>query len=1361
MRLKVPRCSARPESFTESGNAGNPSSSPAQRNANNNRVRTEDALGRVTTETFDGLNRLLTRSRPMGVTESIGAYDGEGRVVESTDVRGIVRKATFDLLGRQTSSTLVESLSNGGQPLLTRRTTYDDTRDSSKRTRRSDIDARGTTTTSYLDGLGRVVRVEDPSVDGTVYVQETRYDAKTKRVEQDRNGFVTKYAYDAVYRLTSQGDYESSTATTATWSETTSYDDAARKVTKVDRSGVQTVGDSDGLGRVTRTTRGVAPLQQVETHEFDALGREVRLVDANAHASSSVFDGAGRKVRATRAAGTTDKMETVSSYDAAGNVLATKSLRGTSADYDVRHSYDDLNRAVRTEDATGKVTTKAFDAAGNLECVKQMKGGVPFAHGGAAGLTVAQLRTQVCAGSFVTQYAYDEEGKQTSLTDANGNTWGFVYDKVRNLVAKRDANGHLTTFEYDARSRRTTELQHLTAQALPARDSVPGYSAPDAAFTTGTLRTRWTYDGNGNVADEVDPKGQTRRHAYGVLNRLESVTYLGHVAPRALPSIDSEAYTYTGTGQVLTVTEAKTTAAGAVTEVTTHGYDALERRETTRRYDNHLLTYGYDTKGNRTRMEDGAGEASVYTYDAADRLKTAATAAGTATYEYFEDGLLKKTTHRNGAAVVVLEETRGYDDAGRLTSLEARGTGAGQPVVAFAYGYDDNGNRGAQVETRGATVETTSYGYDDADRLVGTHYSNETHLYQLDAVGNRTGEKRALAGVVSALTVAAFAALLPANATAHVQRDFNGVDWLVAKRELVPAGATTVLRYDANGNRVEEGTRRYAWDIRDTLTQVADGASVLGTYDYDAALQRVKADTAGGHVEYVLDGKHVLRETGARTRRYHYGEGKGLAVSDGAGARWLLNDALGSVSAEVGATVVARQYDAWGNYRNATAPTAGEVRLGYTGHQYDVESGLTYARARYYDSANGVFLSRDTVEGVLTDAPSLHRWAYAHGNPLRYVDVTGRCPNCVAAGVGAGIGFVVGFGAALWDGKSVGDAAWAGAKTAVVGALAGATFGLGMAAAGGATTALMTGTATKIAVGTVASYGHQQLEIQAGIRSRVSVEDLVFAGTASAALPTGGSFSQVSQTGKVVAGSLLVASGGAAVGTGGAQVVEAMEMADSASPALKARAPWMAGLGVVNTALGLLGIGGGASMIPKATFATPASATPLLTNSVGDAPAASSSWPQAVLPSGERVPPSDYLGGYHGTDTPPEAVLSQGGFPSRGSNMNLLDHKVEVPGSGLRGTAPNAGEAALWGDWVYQFENTPTWRVNSLLEGRVPRPGGFGGSPLPGENEGAVLAGMPLGKISRYGQVTTDSVGNRVVRQWQTFKKTEPGGTDQ
>jgi RHS repeat-associated protein len=154
----------------------------------------------------------------------------------------------------------------------------------------------------------------------------------------------------------------------------------------------------------------------------------------------------------------------------------------------------------------------------------------------------------------------------------------------------------------------------------------------------------------------------------------------------------------------------------------------------------------------------------------------------------------------------------------------------------------------------------------------------------------------------------------------------------------------------------------------------------------------------------------VLQEASAAAghpayRRYHYGTGP-LLVDDGAARRFISTDALGSPTdlTGAGATVASmRKYDAWGQYRNDTAPVASEPKLGFTGHQYDPETGLVYARARYYDPEMGRFLSRDSVEGTIADAPSLHRFMYVRGNPVRYTDPSGHCAvnkdgtlNCVA-----------------------------------------------------------------------------------------------------------------------------------------------------------------------------------------------------------------------------------------------------------------------------------------------------------------------------------------------------------------------------
>ena len=70
--------------------------------------------------------------------------------------------------------------------------------------------------------------------------------------------------------------------------------------------------------------------------------------------------------------------------------------------------------------------------------------------------------------------------------------------------------------------------------------------------------------------------------------------------------------------------------------------------------------------------------------------------------------------------------------------------------------------------------EHTDYGYDD-DRLVGVRYGTTGELYRMDAVGNRTGERRVPASkVIVPILPAAFAALSPAPSQSWQKCYTNG-----------------------------------------------------------------------------------------------------------------------------------------------------------------------------------------------------------------------------------------------------------------------------------------------------------------------------------------------------------------------------------------------------------------------------------------------------------------------------------------------------------------------------------------------------------------------------------------------------------
>lgn len=144
--------------------------------------------------------------------------------------------------------------------------------------------------------------------------------------------------------------------------------------------------------------------------------------------------------------------------------------------------------------------------------------------------------------------------------------------------------------------------------------------------------------------------------------------------------------------------------------------------------------------------------------------------------------------------------------------------------------------------------------------------------------------------------------------------------------------------------------------------------------------------------------------------------------------------------------------------------------------------------------------------------------------------------------------------------------------------------------------------------------------------------------------------------------------------------------------------------------------------------------------------AAKANQPYAVLPDGSHAAPSDSGGGYRGTEVPPAVALVTG-LPVRGTDRRLLEHALGNAHSAFIGTVPTASEAAQWADeggWVYEVRAIATWRVEALLQGRVPTAGGgFVGQPFQ-ENEGAVESVQPH-QIVRWGQVRRAGSGRLYV----------------
>lgn len=109
---------------------------------------------------------------------------------------------------------------------------------------------------------------------------------------------------------------------------------------------------------------------------------------------------------------------------------------------------------------------------------------------------------------------------------------------------------------------------------------------------------------------------------------------------------------------------------------------------------------------------------------------------------------------------------------------------------------------------------------------------------------------------------------------------------------------------------------------------------------------------------------------------------------------WLLADHLGSTSVTA---------DGTGNLLTSLKYTAfGEIRTGnsfsdyqYTGQRNELEIGLYYYIARFYDPQLARFISADTIVPEPGSVKAYDRFSYVNNNPINLNDPSGHCYNMV------------------------------------------------------------------------------------------------------------------------------------------------------------------------------------------------------------------------------------------------------------------------------------------------------------------------------------------------------------------------------
>jgi RHS repeat-associated protein len=529
------------------------------------------------------------------------------------------------------------------------------------------------------------------------------------------------------------------------------------------------------------------------------------------------------------------------------------------------------------------------------------------------------------------------------VKDALQDWTSYGYNEIGQMVSMTDAELHTTRYEHDPLGRRS-------ATVLPLAQ-----------------RSTMTYDSVGNLKTTTDFDGKTITFNYDEQNRLSEKLFQ-----------DGSKVQYGYTLNNLQDTVTFRNGAGVVTSFYHYDYDVRDRLiQRTDTIDGvaRSIGYGYDIASNRTSLTTASGT-TTYTYDERNRLDLVRL-NGTleADYDYDAVSNLTQTTFGNGT-----RENRSYDTLNRLSVLETKRLADSVQMSKYVYTLDKVGNRTTVTEAQNGQNRAINYTYDDLYRLTGESIvdatnGNRTSAYVYDKVGNR--QTKTVNGTTTTYT-------------------YDANDRLL--NEKVNSVVTASYSYDDNGStlsKTENGvTTTYVWNDEKRLIQATVGTTQVD-YRYNDAGIRVSSKQGGVETRYLLDegmtanvweeygpggsvqasyvyGNDLVTQTQAGQTSYY--------LVDGLGSTRLLTDVQGQVLNSYG-------YEAFGETVSQSGTTGNKYQ--YAGEQLDATLGDYYLRQRFYHTSSGRFGRMDTYEGRQHEPLTLHKYVYAHNNPINGTDPTG------------------------------------------------------------------------------------------------------------------------------------------------------------------------------------------------------------------------------------------------------------------------------------------------------------------------------------------------------------------------------------
>lgn len=478
------------------------------------------------------------------------------------------------------------------------------------------------------------------------------------------------------------------------------------------------------------------------------------------------------------------------------------------------------------------ITTYAYDAQGRLTTVTNALGhvtqlsnfdtyGNPQTLVDANGVTTTLsytpqgwLASASTAGS-TTSFEHDAIGQVTQVTRGDGSWLAYTWSAARRLVAVSNNLGEKVEYDYDAMGNRTAQRLSDASNNLTQQQS-------------------WVYDELGRLLRSVGAGGQVHRYGYDLNdNPTLSQTPKQHITTSSFDALDRLV--------------ASTDPLNGVTQL---GYDAQDNL--TRVQDPRGVTtqYVYDGLGNLTQLISPDSGTTTYTHDAAGNVISKTDARGVVTTYTYD--ALNRLTGRQYPAAPALNVQYHYDmtadgnhGVGRLTAIQ-------DASGVIGYHYDARGNLTGQLRSiavaGGDQYDSLGYAYDGANQLTRIDYPLGFSIHytrngagQVSQVQLQVGDATptALASQIQYLPFGPLKSLTWANGLS-LSRSYDQ-DYRLTQQQV--ATWTSAYGYDANSN-IETlqssllGNLSYGYDALDRLTS-EQRADLQQSYAYDAVGNRL------------------------------------------------------------------------------------------------------------------------------------------------------------------------------------------------------------------------------------------------------------------------------------------------------------------------------------------------------------------------------------------------------------------------------------------------------------------------------------------------------------------------------------------